>query len=137
MNDCGPFICQICGNKDSKYIGYRNGKPYCRKCITFRGQEASGDYVQLDSAEWTLKYELSDDQKRLSKQLLENFQNGIDSLVHAVCGSGKTEICLEVIRYCIENSLRVGFAVPRRDVCVELFYRYNDIFKENIMSHRH
>ena len=28
--------------------------------------------------------------KRLSKQLLENFQNGIDSLVHIECGSPKT-----------------------------------------------
>ena len=113
MNDSGRFVCQICGNKDSKYIGYKNGEPYCRKCIMFRGQEASGDYVQLDSAEWTLKYELSDDQKRLSKQLLENFQNGIDSLVHAVCGSGKTEICIGIISYCIRNGLKVGFAVPR------------------------
>ena len=134
MNDSGRFVCQICGNKDSKYIGYRNGIPYCRKCITFRGQEASGDYVQLDSAEWTLKYELSDDQKRLSKQLLENFQNGIDSLVHAVCGSGKTEICIGIISYCIRNGLKVGFAVPRRDVCIELYYRFADIFRENNLT---
>ena len=69
------YICPICGNTDSKYIGFKNEKPYCRKCITFRGQEATGEYTQLDSAEWTLKYELSDDQKRLSKQLLENFQD--------------------------------------------------------------
>ena len=65
---------------------------------------------------------------------MENYKNGIDSLVNAVCGSGKTEICLEIIRYCIENELHVGFAVPRKDVCIELFYRYNDIFKENIIT---
>ena len=28
--------------------------------------------------------------KRLSKQLLKNFQNGIDSLGHTVCGSPET-----------------------------------------------
>ena len=81
--------CPICGNTDIKYIGIRNGKPYCRKCITFKGQEATGEYVQSDNAEYTLHYELSDDQKRLSKQLVENYKNGIDSLVHAVCGSPK------------------------------------------------
>ena len=90
MENCNSFTCPICGNTDIRYIGIKRGELYCRKCITFRGQEATGEYTQLDSAEWTLKYELSDDQKRLSKQLLENFQNGIDSLVHAVCGSPKT-----------------------------------------------
>ena len=128
------FVCPICGNTDIHSIGYLNGKPYCRKCIVFRGQEATDEYIPWDTAPYSLNYELSDDQKRLSSQLVENYKNGIDSLVYAVCGSGKTEICLEIIRYCIENGLRVGFAVPRKDVCVELFYRYNEIFKENIIT---
>lgn len=128
------YICPICGNTDPRYIGMIHDKPYCRKCIAFRGQEAMNEYVQGDVADYKLNYELSDDQKRLSQQLIDNFKNGIDSLVYAVCGSGKTEICLELIRYCIENGLKVGFAVPRKDVCVELFYRYNDIFKKNIIA---
>ena len=134
MENHNSFTCPICGNTDIHSIGYLNGKPYCRKCIAFRGQEATNEYVSWDIAPYALNYELSDDQKRLSNQLVENYKNGIDSLVYAVCGSGKTEICLEIIRYCIENELRVGFAVPRKDVCVELFYRYNDIFKENIIT---
>ena len=82
------YKCPICGNTNKIYIGLRNGMPYCRKCITFRGQEASGNYIQNDNTEYTLHYELSDDQKRLSRQLVENYKKGIDSLVHAVCGSG-------------------------------------------------
>lgn len=97
----------------------------------FRGQEAKNDYIITEKADYQLAYELSDDQKKLSEQLLNNYQKGIDSLVHAVCGSGKTEICLEVIRYCINNQLRVGFAVPRKDVVVELTYRFKEIFKNN------
>ena len=88
------FVCSACGNNNPKYIGIRKGKPYCRKCITFRGQEASGYYIQSDIAEYELHYELTEDQKRLSKQLVDNYKTGIDSLVHAVCGSGKTEIVL-------------------------------------------
>ena len=127
----GDFICPICGNADQKYIGIRKGKPYCRKCITFRGQEASGDYIQSDFAEYELHYELTEDQKCLSKQLIDNYKNGIDSLVHAVCGSGKTEIVLESIKYAISNNLRVGFAVPRRDVARELYQRFKSIFINN------
>lgn len=97
----------------------------------FRGQEASNDYVITEEADYQLAYELSDDQKRLSAKLLGNYLNGTDSLVHAVCGSGKTEICLEVIAHCINNHLRIGFAVPRKDVVVELSYRFKDIFKNN------
>ena len=134
MENRNSFACPICGNTDIRSIGYRNGKPYCRKCISFRGQEASGNYIQNDNAEYTLRYELSDDQKRLSKQLVENYKRGIDSLVHAVCGSGKTEIVLEVIRYAISNGHRVGFCVPRRDVVKELAQRFSSIFKDNSIS---
>ena len=84
-------VCPFCGNSDARYLGTRNGKPYCRKCITCRGQEATGNYIQTDSAEYILHYELSDDQKRLSKQLVDNYKNGVDSLVHAVCGRPKTQ----------------------------------------------
>ena len=66
--------------------------------------------------------------------MLENYKNGLDTLVYAVCGSGKTEICIKVISYCIKNGLRVGFAVPRRDVCIELYYRYLDIFRDNYLA---
>lgn len=131
MDNHSSFTCPICGNTDVRYIGIRNGKQYCRKCITFRGQEATGDYIQNDNAEYTLHYELSNDQKRLSKQLVNNYINGIDSLVHAVCGSGKTEIVLEVIKHAITNNLKVGFAVPRRDVIKELYLRFKGIFTNN------
>lgn len=51
-----------------------------------------------------------------------------------MCGSGKTEIVLDVIKYAIENHLKVGFSVPRRDVAKELYLRFKNIFKENILS---
>lgn len=131
MDNQNTYSCPICGNTDIRFIGYLNGKPYCRKCIIFRGQEASGEYIQSDSAEYTLHYELSDDQKRLSKQLVNNYINGIDTLVHAVCGSGKTEIVLNSIKYAISRKQRVGFAVPRRDVVRELYLRFKEIFTKN------
>ena len=78
-----------------------------------------------------LSYELSDEQKELSERLVNNYKNGIDSLVFAVCGSGKTEICLELIQYAIQKGLNVGFAVPRKSVCYELKCRLQKIFSKN------
>lgn len=125
------FICPVCGCKEKKYFGHKNGKTYCRRCITFRGQEASNTFSINKDGEYTLHYDLSPEQKRISKKLIENFIIGVDSLVHAVCGSGKTEIVLGVISYAIKHDMKVGFAIPRRDVVRELFLRFKSIFLNN------
>lgn len=131
LDNVNNYVCPICGNTDKRFIGYRNGKPYCRKCISFKGKEAENSYKIPVRANYKLSYELSGDQKRLSKALIENYKRSINSLVHAVCGSGKTEIVLEVIKYAIECGDKVGFAVPRRDVVIELHERFTEIFKRN------
>lgn len=87
MND---YICPFCGNTDQSSIGVFNGKPYCRLCISFRGEEASNPISIPKPATTTLSYELSYEQKVLSWKLVENYKNGIDTLVYAVCGSPKT-----------------------------------------------
>ena len=84
------FKCPICGNTDFRYIGFRKGKPYCRKCITFRGQEATDDYRICDKAEYKLDYKLTKEQQIMSDQLDDNFRHGCNFLVHAVCGSPNT-----------------------------------------------
>ena len=62
---------------------------------------------------------------------MENYKKGIDSLVFAVCGSGKTEISLKVIQYAINCGERVAFCVPRKDVVIELHNRLKEIFAKN------
>ena len=125
------FKCPVCGNEDSTYVGMRNNHPYCRKCITFRGREAEEPILEPKNADFTLAYRLSKEQKELSRRLVNNYKNGINSLVKAVCGSGKTEIVLNVIKVAIKNGKTVGFACPRRDVVIELYYRFKNIFVNN------
>ena len=78
-----------------------------------------------------LEYELSPEQKELSNKLVENYKKGIDSLVFAVCGSGKTEISLSIMQYALKCGEKVAFALPRRDVAVELYNRLKDVFRKN------
>ena len=131
MENHNSFTCPICGNTDMHSIGYLNGKPYCRRCISFRGKEADEPIIEPKNADYKLNYRLSKEQKSLSRQLVINYKNGINSLVKAVCGSGKTEIVLSVIRYAITKGKKVGFVCPRRDVIVELYYRFKNIFVNN------
>ena len=87
--DNNSFACPICGNTDVRSIGFLNGKPYCRRCISFKGEEAKYKSSYPKKAPIHLEYELSEEQTELSDKLLENFKKGIDSLVFAVCGSPK------------------------------------------------
>ena len=125
------FKCPICGNSNPHALGLLNGKPYCRKCISFKGEEVKKTIQYPKKAPIHISYELSQEQKELSDKLVENYKKGIDSLVFAVCGSGKTEISLQVIQYAINCGENVAFAVPRRDVAMELHSRLADIFNKN------
>ena len=125
------FVCPVCGNTDPYSIGVLNGKPYCRRCISFKGEEAKSSISKHKEAPIFLSYDLSDEQKDLSNRLVRNYVSGINSLVYAVCGSGKTEICLSLIKHCVSQGLKVGFAVPRRSVCYELYCRFRNIFRKN------
>lgn len=131
MDNQHSFTCPVCGNSDSYSIGYLNGKPYCRRCISFKGEEAKYVSSKPKDATIFLSYDLSEEQKELSDRLVSNFDSGINSLVYAVCGSGKTEICLSLIKHCVSKGLKVGFAVPRRSVCYELYCRFRNIFRKN------
>ena len=131
MENRNSFTCPICGNTDIHSIGYLNGKPYCRRCISFRGEEVEHKPSYPKKAPIHLEYELSPEQKELSDKLVENYKKGIDSLIFAVCGSGKTEISLQVIQYAINCGENVAFAVPRRDVAIELYSRLVEIFSKN------
>ena len=108
-----------------------NGKQYCRRCISFKGEEVEHKPSYPKKAPIHLEYELSPEQKELSNKLVENYKKGIDSLVYAVCGSGKTEIVMKVISYCISKGKKIGFSIPRRDVVFELGERLKKVFSDN------
>lgn len=117
------FICPNCGNKDKKYIGIKNGTKYCRKCISFSSTEIVQQTNKKHIVELNLKYELTKEQKKISNNILYNYKNKINSLICAVCGAGKTELVYETIKYCLSKGYNIGFAVPRKDVVIELSER--------------
>ena len=125
------FICPRCGNDDPSYVGVKNGKPYCRRCIGFHGDMAVDTPKPAKNVKLDLSYSLSKEQQELSDKVVANFKAGIDTLVYAVCGSGKTEISYGVLAYAMSKGMNVGFALPRRDVVIELFMRLKDAFPNN------
>lgn len=115
--------CPRCGNEDIKFIGRKKGIPYCRRCIEFQGEEVSYTFRQKQEVHYELKYPLSPEQIRASNEILEGYLHNENVLVHAVCGAGKTELVYPVISKALSEGKRVGFAIPRKDVVIELYPR--------------
>lgn len=123
------FVCPRCGNADPRYVGYRNGVPYCRKCISFSGREVQAKKKETSSLSLSLPYSLSKEQEKVSRGVLANLRAGKDSLIYAVTGAGKTELVYASVEYVLKKNGNVGFAVPRRDVVLDLAPRFKSAFK--------
>lgn len=120
-----PF-CERCGCEDESYFVSFQGKDQCRRCIGYQGQEGKSLDVSFDVDE-VLPFNLSPIQKEISHQIyLHSLKK--DVLVHAVCGAGKTELILETITQYLSQHKRVGIAIARRQVVLELAKRYQAIF---------
>lgn len=126
------YICPLCGNNDEKYIGYLNGKPYCRRCISFKGESASNEfYKPTHFYKADFSYSLSEEQEKISLEVLQGYKDRKNTLIYAVCGAGKTELVFKVIEYSLNKGGRVGFSIPRKDVVIELALRLKNTFKNN------
>lgn len=101
--------CPVCGNEDEHYISYINKRPYCRKCIAFGRTYLDESYpihttpLIMTDASYHLSFTLSSRQQFISEQLITNYENATNSIVLAVCGSGKTEISYAIIKHVIEK----------------------------------
>ncbi len=127
------YTCPNCSNQDKRYFFKLNGKVYCRKCLKYRGETSDNTY-KVNSGKFTLNYSLTEEQKKASNFLLNNVIKGKDCAINAVCGAGKTEIIYETIEYCLTNHLKVGLAIPRKDVVIELEKRISQDFNVNVVG---
>lgn len=129
------FICKRCGNSQEQYIGYFNGIPYCRKCISFQGKEADSSFEVKKSLSLNLKYPLSERQQRVSDEVWAALEAKRNVLIHAVTGAGKTELVYQSIERFLQRGQHVGFATPRKDVVIDLYPRFSEAFeKADIVS---
>jgi competence protein ComFA len=80
-----------------------------------------------------LNYELTKNQKEASEFILSCLKNKKDCVLSAVTGSGKTEIIYDSLKYCVQNGLKVGVVIPRKDVVIELCNRIKNDFKDTFV----
>ena len=80
--------------------------------------------------EYHLKYPLTAAQKRTVDEVMEGLNGGHDVLIYAATGAGKTELTMEAIRQYFARGKRVGFAIARRQVVLEIAERMHKAFPD-------
>ena len=126
------FVCEKCGCNDERYFGIKKDKIYCRRCISFSSEKAIKIPINLnDELKENLSYSLSLEQEDISTKTKEAIANKRNVLIYAVCGAGKTEIVYASIADCLRNGRQVGFAIPRKDVVIELEERIKNAFPDS------
>lgn len=124
------FVCPICGNEDERYIGWRKGEPYCRRCIGFNGRRAPPSTGRSRAVSANLTYALTPEQEQIAFAVKEAHESGKNVLIHAVCGAGKTELVYAAVAASLSRGEQVGFAVPRKDVVIDLLPRFASAFPD-------
>lgn len=127
--------CKRCNNSDKDKFYKWNGSWYCRNCIRFGKVEVDQEIIppdlttnQIDTS-YALDYELTNEQQ----ELMEDIANRIHEkpmLIYAACGAGKTETTMEQIANYIREGKKVGYAISRRQVVLEIAERLSHAFKK-------
>ena len=124
--------CPRCKNRDPTYFYYGSRGWYCRKCVGFSRflPPENTDNVRevlLPDSQYLLPFALSEKQRRIAAQIKANYEKN-NILVYAACGTGKTELMLDFITNALSKGYKVGWAIPRRAVVLQLAERLSQYF---------
>lgn len=120
--------CKRCGNRDRTLFAYDpfHHNYYCRKCIAFGRINADEDVkiphyeVRKITCQYQLQYPLTSCQQKAIREIQHYQRAGKDILIYAACGAGKTELVMDSIQRYINAGKKVGFAISRRQVVLEI-----------------
>ena len=136
------LTCQRCGGSNIEKINcnYCFGEDYyCKDCNILgeaRGCRSlyliPGDnQLSFQSIQLQLDFKLTKLQQDVSQQLVDFLSEPEQEIMlWAVCGAGKTEVSFNVIVECLAQGGKVLFAIPRKDVVIELADRLTEAFPE-------
>lgn len=134
--------CNRCGNNNQArfttfHCAHCEGPcTYCRHCLQMGRVSTCTELIswQGDPIPFTTDHpiawegQLTPQQQRASDDLLSSIEARRSHLIHAVCGSGKTEMLFQPIAHCLQAGKRVCIAAPRVDVILELEPRLRSAF---------
>ncbi|MDD3712081.1 MAG: helicase-related protein [Candidatus Izemoplasmatales bacterium] len=124
--------CNRCFGENIKIDEY--GISHCLDCY---------DYFNITSLDYCLRlkrnlshnhnvlrvdFPLTREQKSGSQFLVNCYKERKNALLQAVCGAGKTEMTLELIKLFLDERKTVGFVIPRVEIIKQVFKRMKSYF---------
>ncbi len=76
--------------------------------------------------------QLSEDQLRVQRDILKNFQENKITLLRGITGSGKTEIYINLIKQALDSGSQVLYLLPEIAVTTQIVQRLKKIFGETV-----
>lgn len=133
-------VCNRCLNDDRTLFGYTPGGIYCRRCKMDINSNTTiyridTPNIKNNRSDFNLDFTLSKEQSNasiFSKNIIENKHK--EAYIWAVCGSGKTEIMYESIKYALNNNMKVGYFIPRKDIVIDIKTRLKSDFINTTIS---
>ncbi|MFC3931733.1 DEAD/DEAH box helicase [Streptococcus dentapri] len=128
------LYCRRCNSRLLSEWCLPDGSYYCRNCIVFgrittdnklcyfpQENFKRGNYLNWQG-------QLTSYQAEISALLVSAVKARENILVHAVTGSGKTEMIYKVVSLILDKGASVALVSPRIDVCRELYQRFKRDF---------
>jgi competence protein ComFA len=122
--------CSRCGADKEMIVIDALGRYACRDCgsnsdmILYRYRQR----LPLVEHRLDLNLQLTKWQKRGSEFIIRCYLSHAHGFLQAVCGAGKTEMTLAAICLALNRHIRVGFAIPRKQVVIQLSERIKKYF---------
>lgn len=121
--------CPKCKAHHPDFFFIHQGNLVCRQCLSVATLEPVSVTLPKEHLEdANLSFELTPKQMEVSKALMESTSQHM--MFEAVCGAGKTECVLELIIDRLNKKQKVGWAIPRRQVVLELCERLQKVIPQ-------
>lgn len=141
INAISNLRCNRCfgNNLDRDYLGIS----YCLDCYELNEINSQMFLLREERLSQTTKHQLkldfslSLDQERAKEFILKNMQRDKSVFLQAVCGAGKTEIVLELIKNYLDNNLKTAFVIPRVEIIKQVFDRLKNYFPKTKILQLH
>ena len=116
------------------------GVKYCLDCFEFK-EITSDKYllrkersIEKINHELKLDFALSKKQIQGSEFLVNCYKERKNAFLQAVCGAGKTEMCLSLISHVLNEFKIVGFVIPRIEIIKQVTQRMREYFPKTKIS---
>ena len=122
--------CPRCHNTNEYGFFKLDNRELCRFCLSYAQRiedHTSKREISLNEDDFGLSFDLTINQKKVSDQIANTIKSS-SVLVEAVCGAGKTELVIQSVGNALMENKKVGWAIPRRQVVLQLKDRLQKIF---------